>query len=101
MINISQSDIETLKDLLRRSGNASMFGREDLCRSIEISTNFYPRNLMLEGDDIYINSLFTYLQDMKKLKSFYKLCEKIEHHFKDTPDETNLQIIKSKLLKFI
>ena len=95
------SDIETLKDLLRRSGNASMFGREDLCRSIEISTNFYPRNLMLEGDDIYINSLFTYLQDMKKLKSFYKLCEKIEHHFKDTPDETNLQIIKSKLLKFI
>ena len=94
MINIPQSDIETLKDLLKRSGNASTVGREDLCRSIEISTNFYPRNLMLEGDDVYINSLFTYLQDMKKLKSFYKLCEKLEHHSKDTPYEYNLLRIK-------
>ncbi|MBE8967827.1 toll/interleukin-1 receptor domain-containing protein [Nostocales cyanobacterium LEGE 12452] len=94
---ITPQDIETLKDLLNRSGIASYEGRRALLTNINVDPNIISnQNLNLPNDKIFITNLVEHLLKTGKNSALYKLCEQIEPHFSGGEYESELQTIKAK-----
>ncbi|MBD2303029.1 CHAT domain-containing protein [Nostoc sp. FACHB-190] len=100
---LEASDIETLKDLVKRCRiiTSNRIVRENFCQYIGIEIDdISPDSVAGLGDNLFIETLLNYLQKTDNKSAFYKICVKIKPHFESSVKLTNkLQIIKSKVMQ--
>jgi hypothetical protein len=101
-IELEVSDIETLKDLLKRCRiiTTNRIVRENFCQSIGIEIDDISSDSVASlGDNLFIDTLLGYLERTDNTSAFYQLCLKLEPHFKSSLTLADkLQNIKNKFM---
>ncbi|MEA5574936.1 CHAT domain-containing protein [Anabaena sp. UHCC 0451] len=96
------SEMETLKDLLKRSGKitSNRIVRKNFCKSIGINIyDITPDNLDNLNDDIFIDELFDFIDRNENQLAVGKLLEILEKHFQGSLKiSSQIKWIKGKLM---
>ena len=96
-LELSQNDIITLTNLLKRSGFVSSHpGRRGLCQSIGVDPNSinYLENISSEDfAALLINELF----EQENQDALCKICQKLDHKYKNGQYKKTLEDIKVKI----
>ncbi|MBD2526847.1 CHAT domain-containing protein [Nostoc sp. FACHB-133] len=93
---LNESDIQTLTELLIRSGRAEYSARKALCLKIGIEPNQIVF-LRQPADADFALELISHLYSTDDKQAFYKICKELENVFKKGKYATDLEYIKSKV----
>ena len=90
-------DMETLKEILKVSGLASSYKRDNLLSKIKLDKNFSGKNIDNYTDEDFAETLINFLENTKQIEILINLCQQLESIIKTGPYHTKLQTIKSKI----
>ena len=97
MEKLNLPDIDKLKKILKASGLASSYKRDNLLSNIKLDKNFAEKNIDNYTDENFAETLINFLESTQQIEILINLCQELESIIKTGTYHTELKSFKKRM----